>query len=96
MKLTGKTKEGFYKWMDTQPVDELLTCFDVSLNALIVEFFDAQKIFINIKSKFGNNKQRERFSYNLFNFNSGFMWDSRQEALNEAIINANNFYNKNR
>ncbi len=101
MKLTNKCKEDFYQWyknrLSVMSYSELLNINDETVyNALIVEFFDAQKIFINIKSKFGNRKERERFSYSLFSFSSGFMWDSRQEALNEAIVNANNFYNKNR
>jgi len=93
-KLTGKSKDAFYEWMNTQPVDELLVCFDISLNALIIEWFDSVGIYISIKSKFGQNKQRQRFGYSLLNYVSMFAFDSRTEATNFAIEKANLLFNE--
>lgn len=99
MKLTGKCKEAFLVWLfENHEIG--LEGFElgksVVQNALIIEFFDSVKIFINIKSKFGQRKQRERFSYSVVGYNSGFMFDSRQEVMDSSILSVNGFYNKNK
>lgn len=87
MKLTDKALEHFegflYEFDDTQ------------LNASIIEFFDSVNIFINIKSKFGQRKQCERFSFSVKGQSSGFRYNSRQEATENAILTANKIYNEN-
>jgi len=107
MILNGKAKEDFleYYWENRikplsmsickkQDLGEFFeTIMDIMQNALIIEWLDSVKIFINIKSKFGQKKQCERFSFNVRNYNSGFMFNSRQEATEKAIEKAVEIYN---
>jgi DNA-binding MltR family transcriptional regulator len=66
-----KTREDYNKFTDAQVLGKFNRMSEIFQNSLIVEFLDAQKIFINIKSKFGSKKQRMRFSYSLISFNVG-------------------------
>jgi len=89
MILTEKTKEDFLKqFCGEVPVNE------IELYAYIIEWLDSKKLFINIKSKFGQRKQCERFSFLIRNYNSGFLFNSRIEATKEAIKKADFFYNQ--
>jgi len=97
MTLTEKAKDDFTNWLykeyDIHYYNQecaLNTC----LNALIIDYFDSVNIYINIKSKFGQRKQCERFSFMVKEYNSGFIFNSRGEATEEAIKKANYFYNK--
>lgn len=97
MTLTESSKNDFITWLDKQydihyynQECALNTC----LNSLIIEWFDSVNIYINIKSKFGQKKQCERFSFMVESYNSGFIFNSRNEATEEAIKKANYFYNK--
>lgn len=97
MTLTEKAKEDFINWLDKDydihyynQECALNTC----LKAIIIEWLDAVNIYVNIKSKFGQIKQCERFSFTVKSYNSGFIFNSRIEATEEAIKKANYFYNK--
>lgn len=99
MILTDKAREVFLNIFGVDEQDKLVALqyinnkTDIERNALIVDFFDSVGIYINIKSKFGQNKQCERFSYVIKNYNSGFIFNSRQEATIKAIKSANGIYN---
>jgi len=67
---------------------------DKFLNALIIEYLDSAGVYVNIKSKFGQRKQCERFSFIVKRYNSGFIFNSRTEAINAAIEKANELINK--
>ena len=89
MILKKKTKEDFLKqFCGVVPVNE------IELYAHIIDWLDSKKFFINIKSKFGQRKQCERFSFLIRNYNPGFIFNSRTEATKEAISKANYFYNQ--
>ena len=100
MTLTAKAKEDFLEVFGVDEEDKSIalqyfqTKTEVERNALIIEWLDSLKIFINIKSKFGQRKQCERFSYTLRHFNSGFIFNSREDATMDAIKSANGIYNK--
>ena len=97
MTLTGKSREQFLNIFGVDKLVALQQFYnktDVEQNALIVDFFDSKGIYINIKSKFGQRKQCERFAYHVRHFNSGFIFNSRQEATIEAIKSANGVNNK--
>lgn len=92
--LTGKFKESFEQWLKNEMYylgNEKLS--DLFWCALIVEYFDSINLFITIISKLSFRKKRQRFGYCFLNYKSQFLWDSRQEALQEAIINVNNYFN---
>lgn len=97
MILTGKTLDNFLEWVYKEydyKLYDLEKLFPSHLlYYLIIEWFDSVGIFINIKSKFGQRKQCERFSFNVENYNSGFLYNSRNEATKQAIIKANEIYN---
>ena len=88
--LTGKVKENFEKWLfenhRIQFMDGFNNLPETCQYALIIDFFDTLKWFINFKSKFGQRKQRERFMFHIKNYKSEFLYDSRLEAKKEAII----------
>jgi hypothetical protein len=97
MALTDKSTYDFINWLDNKYDIHYYNqecALNVCLNALIIEWFDSVNIYINIKSKFGQIKQCERFSFIVKTYNSGFIFNSRNEAIEEAIKKANFFYNK--
>ena len=67
---------------------------EICQNALIIEYLDSVGVYVNIKSKFGQRKQCERFSFIVKRYNSGFLFNSRPEAINAAIERANEIINK--
>lgn len=100
MILTGKAKIRFINWYaETNSIDIYVKDFSLNIAktityALITEWLDSEGFYINIKSKFGQRKQCERFSFNIKTHNSGFMFNTRNEALEKAIGIANSFYNQ--
>lgn len=102
MKLTDKTLENFEGFLYQKYYLEghnIILWFlkqykTFQINA-IVDFFDSVNIYINIKSKFGQRKQCERFSFSVKGQSSGFSYNSRQEATENAILTANKIYNEN-
>lgn len=97
MTLTEKAKEDFINWLDKDYDIHYYNqecAISICLNALIMSWFDNVDVYINIKSKFGQNKQCERFSFTVKGYYSGFIFNSRAEATEEAIKKANYFYNK--
>ena len=89
MILTEKTKEDFLKqFCGVVPINE------IELYAHIIDWLDSQKFFINVKSKFGQRKQCERFCFTVRNYNSGFVFNSRTQATKEAIKKSDFFYNR--
>ena len=93
MKLTGKLKQDFGNQCVYQ-YDEFIKLPECCQNALIIEYLDSVGIYVNIKSKFGQRKQCERFSFIVKRYNSGFLFNSRTEAINAAIEKANDLINK--
>lgn len=99
-KLTGKAYTDFLNFSDPDEEDRDIArqYFEIKTvaeqNGLIVEWLDAVNIYINIKSKFGQRNQCERFSYTVRQFNSGYLYNSRQKAELNAIKFANDIYNK--
>ena len=99
MILTGKCKEAFEKrFLEKEKKfdfynknNKLLN--DAIQNALIIDFFDSVGIYIEIKNKFGQRKQYQRFSFIVKNYNSGFLFNSRTEAINAAVAKANEIFN---
>jgi hypothetical protein len=68
---------------------------DTCKNALMVEFFDGVGLFIHTKSKFGQRRQKQIFWYSIGTINQPTItYEDRQDCLNNAIIHANNIYNK--
>ena len=97
MTLTEKAKNNFINWLDKEYDIHYYNqecAIAICLNALIIQWFDSVAIYINIKSKFGQKKQCERFSFMVKSYNSSFMFNSRIEATEEAVKKANHFYNK--
>lgn len=91
--LTAKCKEDFDNWLKREMYylgNEQLS--DLFWMALIIEFFDYNKIYINIKSKYGHRRKKQLFMFNLHNYISPF-YESREVATMEAIKSANGFYN---
>lgn len=94
MKLTGKAKEDFNKWVYDN--DE---CYftDASMklyqHALIIEWFDSLGIYIEPFNEFGD------FGFSIHKgdyknpIESIGHWKTRQEAIEQAIIKANEIYN---
>lgn len=83
MKTYNVTKEDilkFHSWGNKEDAKELEDRFP--------DAFD-------IKSKFGQRKQCERFSFSVKCQSSGFRYNSRQEATENAILTANKIYNEN-
>ena len=107
--LTGKAKEEFFNWLDNQGVngidisnwefEKFHLLSNVSQNSLIIEWFDSVGIYImpeicSIKGIFTATIFHEKYRTKtgrtisvIENFNS------RQEALTEAIKKANEIYN---
>ena len=93
MILTKITKDDFLKSLEMG--EQCFTTIYSSRDkiAIIIEWLDFIGFYINVKSKFGQRKQCERFSFSVKNYNSGFIFDSRNEATVGAIKKANEIYN---
>ena len=109
MILTGKAKEEFFNWLDNQGVNgidisnwefekfQLLS--NVSQNALIIEWFDSVVVYINTTYEEYEDIQVKNFPVKIKTWSvwinelllEGF--NSRQDALTEAIKKANEIYN---
>lgn len=93
MKLTGKAKQDFEQWCEDQLYDRFISQHHLSeldetcLNALIIEFFDFIGIYINVL------KYEEKWKI-IVNTQFKYTFESRQEAITEAIIKANELYNR--
>ena len=92
MILNGKTKKDFILWLNNQPVapyevmlDDIPKCY---LNSLIIEWFDSVGIYINALRY---NKQWWKATAE---YEYAGIFNSRQEALVEAIKKANKIYNE--
>jgi len=106
MKLTGKCKEDFEMYLkkeyghllmrsgeDKTYLYDLLKAshinkIDSLLNSVIIEFFDSTWIYVNVLRY--NDKWKM-----IIEGQFRYTFDSRQEALNEAILKANQLYNEN-
>ena len=93
MILNGKAKDDFKKWfIETKDLydsyeNELRLMSDTGLNALIIEFFDEQNIYIDIRIEFNDSFDSYADDYYVGNYSN------RQEATIQAIIKANKIYN---
>ena len=96
MKLTGKAKEDFEKWIETLEVapyvvmlENIPICY---LNALIIEWLDSVGIFIFIefgyKFTIVNNESSIFDKYYIHSTNL----ETRQEATEKAIEKANEIF----
>lgn len=101
MILTGKAKEDFLKWCK-QDANWLQTYEDIFLFSLIIEWFDSVGIYIEL-SRFTSGLKFEFWHYTIsdtrgvhLNNHMGntVKEDSRHEATKQAIIKANEIYNK--
>lgn len=96
MKLTGKAKEDFNKWLIEQyPIVRNINITEdklfVSLGkALIIEWFDSVGIYISINYDSFN----EEFIYLIDGYHLGSE-ETRTQATNSVIKIANDNYNKN-
>jgi hypothetical protein len=65
-------------------------------HALIIDWFDSVWIYILIKAKFGQKRQKQLFWFHVQKFVGTIMYESRAEAIEQAIIKANTIYNESR
>ena len=95
--LTGKVKENFEKWLDNQNIAPYKVMFwdipKIVQYAYIIEYFDSIGWVIDIKSKFGQRKQCERFMFHIKNYKSQFLFNSRMEVKEQAIIKTDELLN---
>lgn len=89
--LTNQTRKDFLNWLiEEQSVS--LYGFDLGSeivkNAFIVAFFDSAGIYLNIFEK------KKTFCYSVKELSSGFIFDSRNEAIADFIKVSNSIYNK--
>lgn len=98
MKLTGKCKDDFEKQIDCIIFEEIP---EACQNALIIEFFDSVGIYIQdwgfVDDVIGMKPQFDasiNYNQKLYSMSSGF-YNTRQESINQAIIEANKIYNNN-
>lgn len=97
MKLTGKTKEDFFKWFKKNSKIKLHEYEKVEIvfkiqnevykNALIIDFFDSVGVYIGITNY--SSYFRCWIGEKCIN-----IFDTRTEATSEAIIKANDLYNQ--
>lgn len=103
MKLTGKAKEDFILWCENNSISyvEVLS-IESYLNTLIIEWFDSVGIYIelnrftlSLKFEFWHYTISDKKGVHLNNhLHNKVNIDSRQEATEQAIIKANEIYNK--
>lgn len=93
MKLTGKCKEEFLKYLDVEEQwfnEEYTELFE---NALVVDFFDSVGIYIDCgyytKGKMCSGVEGSGLEF----ISTGTNHNSRIKATNKAIIKANEIYN---
>lgn len=105
MILTDKTLQAFNKWnyendfgyIDHEPTSLVVHFEDLDENLrnnIIINFFDSVGIYIEIikeEFSFGINIHAGNYKKDLF---SCAGYESRQEATEQAIINANKIYNE--
>ena len=94
MKLTGKCKEDFEKWIKTELYylgNEPLS--DLFINALEIEFFDSVGIYIGFNPFMWSDGSIKIGWVILLSIHSGIC-ENRQEATNKAIEKANLLYNE--
>lgn len=97
MILTGKSKEDFLKWVYSEydyKYGGLKDFYPLHLlDGLIIEWFDSVGIYVDVFNEFG------QFGYLIHtgNFRNPLddkgHWETRQEAITEALIKANEIYN---
>ena len=102
MILTGKAKEDFFKWLDNQGVngidisnwefEKFHLLSNVSQNALIIEWFDSVGIYVNAELDYLHLVWFPTINNN-WNFEE-HEFETRQEAIKEAIKKANEIYNE--
>lgn len=100
MILTEKCKEKFLEWLvkNGYPlyydrIPEILK-YDVTKNALIIDFFDSVDIYIYLET--ATYVLKPNFRYKIITDDDtiiGFKENSRQEATIQAIKKANDLYN---
>lgn len=98
MKLTGKALKEFGIWHFERntPIQEYRNFHLLSetcQNAVIIEFFDSVGIYIELLY-FVDGNYFVSIVYHNDGYNHIGDFDSRTEATNEAIIKANDLYNK--
>lgn len=103
MKLTGKAKEDFKIWFDTNYLDfwNQYHKYDTLINALIIEWFDSVGIII-LPKRFTHKLEFSDWYFIITNkqgvhlnnyLEDRLNVDSRQEATEKAIEKANLIYN---
>jgi len=99
MKLTGKCKEEFEKSLIFKFTVEYyefgISENEILLNALIIEFFDSVGIYITVMACNDKTFDSELRNNKINIMTSQFM-EKRTEAINEAIIKANEIFNLNK
>ena len=106
MKLTGKCKEDFEKWLDKnhKHVIRFFYVLDENMKyGVYVDYFDSVDIHLDIYSEiiqFENSKidyassvYRNYYDFECFKLGR---FQTRNEARTQAIIKANNIYNANK
>ena len=96
MILTGKAKEDFYKYInieDYKLFDYVRKKYanEIVLNALIIEWFDSVGIYVNAELDYLHIVWFPTIN-NDWNFEER-EFETRQEAIKEAIKKANEIYN---
>lgn len=99
MILTGICKEKFLEWLvkNGYPlyydrIPEILK-YDVTKNALIIDFFDSIGIYVNVLRYGLSEPNKWIIIRSLCENNLDFIYSSRQEATIQAIKKANDLYN---
>lgn len=97
MILSGKCKEAFVEWSKDKGID-VFYAKDYSLNiaktihnAILIEFFDSVGIYIEIE--YTNTDIGIVFDVSVNKEWVGCTYETRQEAINAAIVKANEIFN---
>ena len=101
MKITGKTKEAFEKWLeDTDNLCglDLFQLPDTCIDTLIIEFFDSVGIYIWTMPSL---RVETKWTFRVFKTlledyvnQHAYIYNTRQEATGKAIEKANEIYNE--
>ena len=106
MELTGKCKIDFEKWLQEQPLAPYPSMvWDIPLivrNSFLLSFFDAANIIIEVTSAYDSMLKYNRgFDFYVLEeytgkdyINEVDCFETREKALEEAIITANKIYNE--
>lgn len=93
MKLTDKAVDTFEKWI-IEEYPEYERTYSLFQNALIIEWFDSVGIYISIHYEtFGNYYFNTLITNRRITMNLRANSITRTEAINEAIVKANEIFN---